>query len=68
MFGMQYSTIFKNRWWALLWAAGICYSAVSFVGPSEEATDNKAAVGTDATGAPIHSEDVAAFKDVVEGM
>ena len=67
MFGMRYSTIFKNRWWAVIWAVGICYSAASFVGP-EESADANAVVATDATGAPIQSGDVTAFKDAVQGM
>ena len=67
MFGMRYSTIFKNRWWAVLWAIGICYSAASFVGP-KEAPDGNSVVATDATGAPIQPSDVKAFKDVLGGM
>ncbi len=24
--------IFRSRWWALAWAAGICWSAIDFAG------------------------------------
>jgi len=30
--------VFRSRWWALAWAAGICWSAISFVGGQ---ADNK---------------------------
>lgn len=46
MIPMRHSTIFKNRWFALLWAAGICWMAVSFAGRDESQGDeasNKAA-------------------------
>ena len=28
MLPIKSSTIFKSRWWALLWAAGVCWTAV----------------------------------------
>jgi hypothetical protein len=39
MFG--YSRLFRSRWSALLWAAGILYMAYSFAG-SQPADDNAA--------------------------
>lgn len=43
MWPMRTSTIFKNRWWALLWAAGIIWFAYDFAAsaPSED-TNNSA--------------------------
>ncbi len=32
MLPIRHKTIFKNRWWALLWAGGIVWSAVEFAG------------------------------------
>ena len=32
MFPMRWSTIFKSRWMALLWAAGIIWFAYDFAG------------------------------------
>ena len=57
MFPMRFSTIFKSRWWALLWAAGIIWAAYDFVAaePQDPATNNSA--GTDAAGAPISDQD-----------
>ena len=42
MFPMRTSTIFKNRWWALLWAAGIIWFAYDFTAAAPE-DDNSAA-------------------------
>jgi hypothetical protein len=57
MFPMRLSTIFKNRWMALLWAAGIIWAAYDFAGaqPQNQAGNNS--VGTDATGAPVSADD-----------
>lgn len=41
MFGFRYSSLFKSRWAALLWAAGIVLSAWSF------ADDQRAGDGAD---------------------
>ena len=32
MIPMRHSTIFKNRWWAVLWAAGILWFALDVAG------------------------------------
>ena len=42
MFPMKTSTVFKSRWMALLWAAGIIWFAYDFAG-SEAQDDNSAA-------------------------
>lgn len=48
MLPIKHSTIFKSRWWALVWAGGIIWSAVDFVGSqpggSDSAGDNGATV------------------------
>jgi len=33
MFGFRLATIFRNRWFAILWVAGICWFAVEFTTP-----------------------------------
>ena len=55
MFPMRLSTVFKNRWWALVWAAGIIWFAYDFAGgqPQDQAGNNV----TDATGASISDQD-----------
>ncbi len=57
MFPMRFSTIFKNRWMALIWAAGIIWAAYDFVAaePQDQAANNSA--GTDSTGAPVSDQD-----------
>jgi hypothetical protein len=39
MFPMRFSTIFKNRWMALIWAAGIIWFAYDFAS-SDTGEDN----------------------------
>jgi hypothetical protein len=50
MFPMRTSTIFKNRWWALLWAAGIIWFAYDFAGSAPQ-DDNSAAQSNQADAA-----------------
>lgn len=54
----RYSWIFKSRWMALLWAAGICWMAVDYVGVAPDEGSNGASAITDATGAEISPEQV----------
>lgn len=58
MVPMRFSTIFKSRWMALLWAAGILWFAYD-VADSQPQASNASANGeqTDATGSPITSDD-----------
>jgi len=58
MFPMRMSTVFKSRWWALVWCAGILWTAydVASAQPQANASDNNSAAEpaqTDATGATI---------------
>ena len=52
---MRMSTIFKNRWMALIWAAGIIWFAYDFAAPSDESSNNgnDEVQVTDANGAPV---------------
>lgn len=47
MFPMRTSTIFKNRWWALLWAAGIIWFAYDFAASAPQDDGNNAAAAAD---------------------
>ena len=51
MLPIGHKHLFRNRWLALLWAAGICWSAVSFVGSDspDNADGNVTAVDQAAT-------------------
>ena len=64
MIPMKHSTIFKSRWMALLWAAGIVWLALTVAGPDEKPV--KTAAGdtgyTDVTGHKVTSKDEEALK------
>ena len=59
MIPMKTSSVFKSRWMALLWAAGIIWFAYDFAGSqaSDSNTAANADEATDATGAPVTSDD-----------
>jgi hypothetical protein len=59
MIPMRTSSVFKSRWMALLWAAGIIYFAYDFAGSQPEDA-NASANGeqaTDASGTPVSGTD-----------
>jgi hypothetical protein len=70
MVPMRFSTIFKSRWMALLWAAGMIWFAYDFAGGSGETanTSENAAQPTDATGSEITPEDAKKFQDALNGL
>ena len=68
MIPMKTSTIFKSRWWALIWAAGIVWFALDVAGAPADGNSTDATAPTDATGAPIHKEDADALKNVIDGL
>jgi hypothetical protein len=59
MIPVKTSSVFKNRWMALLWAAGIIWFAYDFAGSQPD--DGNASVNadqpTDASGSPVTSDD-----------
>jgi hypothetical protein len=57
MYPFRYSSIFRSRWMALLWAAGILWTAYDFAAPDgDNAGNNQADM-------PINSADVAAIQE-----
>lgn len=56
MVPMRTSTIFKSRWMALIWAAGIIWFAYDFAG-SEPSGSTGNAVTNDESGTPVSSDD-----------
>jgi hypothetical protein len=60
MIPMRSSTIFKSRWMALIWAAGILWVAYGVAGsePQDSNASGNAEQATDATGGPVSSDDV----------
>ena len=57
MIPMKTSSIFKSRWMALIWAAGIIWFAYDFAGTTPQSDAGNNGVATDATGAPISDQD-----------
>jgi hypothetical protein len=71
MIPMRHSTIFRSRWMALLWAAGIIWFAVDTVPAApvaNEAGNADNAVVTDVTGSPVSDKDMDALKGFVDGQ
>jgi hypothetical protein len=58
--------IFRSRWFALLWAAGIIWMAVDVAGSAsgDGATPAHAGV-TDAVGQPVNAADLAALANAL---
>jgi hypothetical protein len=61
MIPMRSSSIFKSRWMALLWAAGIIWLAVRVAGPADSSGNH-----ADVTGATISDDDLKKFADFAE--
>ena len=70
MIPMRTSTIFKNRWMALIWAAGIIWFAYDFAAPSDDeanASDNEVQI-TDASGAPVSPQEANKLQEALKGL
>ena len=67
MIPMRMSTIFKSRWMALVWAAGILWFAYDFAAPSDDqpSGNGDAVEVTDATGAPVTPEEAKQLEDAL---
>jgi hypothetical protein len=59
MYPFRYSSIFRSRWMALLWAAGILWTAYDFAAPDGDAAGNNAQEASDM---PINSADIASIQ------
>lgn len=65
---MPFAKLFRSRWAALLWAAGIIWTAYDVAAgtaptapPAANTTDNKP---VDATGTPVDKEDLAVIANL----
>jgi len=67
MVPMKFSTIFRNRWFALVWAAGIIWLALDISTPDQPA-DNKQVAASDAGGGDISNADVDNLAAIVANM
>ena len=70
MIPMKTSSIFKSRWTALIWAAGILWVAWDVAGSTPQETNNSAnaEAPTDVTGAPITTADENKFEQALNGL
>lgn len=72
MIPMKTSTVFKNRWMALLWAAGIIWFAYDYASSQPQKTESNASgnavEATDVTGAPITSDDQNRLADEINSL
>ncbi|HEX4737290.1 MAG TPA: hypothetical protein VH331_06995 [Allosphingosinicella sp.] len=67
MYPFRYSSIFKSRWMALLWAAGILWTAYDFAdstSPPNAAGNNQQASSDDAA---INQADIASLQSTLNG-
>ncbi|KQS01462.1 hypothetical protein ASG11_17520 [Sphingomonas sp. Leaf357] len=68
---MPYAKLFRSRWAAMIWAAGILWTAVDVAGfssPDAPATNNgTAAPDRDATGIAVANSDLAILAGVMNG-
>jgi hypothetical protein len=69
MIPMRHSTIFRSRWMALLWAAGIIWFALQVAVPDSSANDagGNDIASSDGGGSSITNEDIAALDAFVNG-
>lgn len=70
MIPMKTSSIFKSRWMALIWAAGILWLAWDVAGSTAQTsnTADNAEAATDVTGAPITPDDEKKFEQALNGL
>lgn len=69
MFPRNPARIFRSRWSALLWAAGILFFAVTTIGFGDEETaqlENATGI-TDVTGAAVSNADMAVIANLIGG-
>jgi hypothetical protein len=70
MVPMRFSTIFKSRWFAVVWAAGIIWMAYDVAGGRSETTNNSASAeqATDVTGAPVNPDDAKTLEEAIKNL
>jgi len=72
---VPYAKLFRSRWAALLWAAGILWFAVDVAGyapdrkadPAANASASTETADTDATGEAVQNSDLAILAGVMNG-
>jgi hypothetical protein len=69
---VPYAKLFRSRWAALIWAAGILWTAVDVAGyapghKADAAANASTPADTDATGDAIQNDDLAILAGVLNG-
>jgi hypothetical protein len=62
MLPIRHKTIFKNRWWALLWAGGILWGAADFAGGQSHSSASSDQANADAADVQAVANAIAAVK------
>ncbi len=65
---MKLHQIFLNRWFALVWAAGIVWIALDVSSTPETSTDGNNQTVTDITGAPVDPEQVKQLEQTIANL
>ena len=68
MIPMRTSSVFKSRWMALLWAAGIIWFAYDVAWSEPQDGNASAENATDATGEPVTATDEQKFADALNSF
>ena len=69
MIPMKHSSIFRSRWMALIWAAGIIWFALSVADPGDSKSKGSGGSDlTDVTGAPVKDKDVKKLEGILKGL
>jgi hypothetical protein len=68
MIPMRTSSVFKSRWMALLWAAGIIWFAYDFAGSEPQGANTSAENATDVTGTPVTADDEKKFAEALNSF
>lgn len=68
MIPMRTSSVFKSRWMALLWAAGIIWFAYDFAGSEPQDANTSAENVTDVTGTPVTADDEKKFAEALNSF
>jgi len=70
MIPMKTSSVFKSRWMALIWAAGIIWFAYDTATsqPQSDGNATNSERSTDATGSPVTSDDQKKLADALNSF
>jgi hypothetical protein len=69
MIPMRTSSVFRSRWMALIWAAGILWFAWDVAGSEPQAANStNADQPTDATGTPVTTDDQNKLADALNSF